>query len=36
MKNPKNGKYGILFMYTIGPQCKILNYGFKWKVMGTD
>ena len=23
-------------MYTIVPQCKILNYGLKWEVRGTD
>ena len=32
----KNGKYWILYMHTIGPQCKILNYGFKWQVRGAD
>ena len=32
----KNGKYWILYMYTIVPQCKILNYGLKWAVRGAD
>ena len=36
MKNPKNGKYWILYMYNIVPQCKILNYGLKWEVRGID
>ena len=34
MKNSKFGKSWILYMYTLGPQCKIFNYhlheGHKW------
>ena len=29
MKNSKFGKSWILYMYTLGPQCKIFNYGFQ-------
>ena len=29
MKNSKFGKSWILYMYTVGPQCKILNYGLQ-------
>ena len=29
MKNSKFGKSWILYMYTLGPQCKILNYGLQ-------
>ena len=25
----QNGKSWILYMYTIGPQCKIFNYGLQ-------
>ena len=28
-KNAKFRKSWILYMYTVGPQCKILNYGLK-------
>ena len=29
LKHSKFGKSYILYMYTVGPQCKILNYGLK-------
>ena len=29
IKNSKFGKSWILYMYTVGPQCKILNYGLQ-------
>ena len=29
MKNSKFGKSWILYMYTVGSQCKILNYGYR-------
>ena len=34
MQNSKFGKSWILYMYTVGPQCKILNYGFQRELMG--
>ena len=34
MKNSKFGKSWILYMYTVGPQCKILNYGLQRELMG--
>ena len=34
MKNSKFGKSWILYMYTVGPQCKIFNYGFQRELMG--
>ena len=34
MKNFKFGKSWILYMYTVGPQCKILNYGWQRELMG--
>ena len=33
-KNAKFGKSWILYMYTVGPQCKILNYGLQRELMG--
>ena len=33
-KNSKLGKYWILYMYTVGPQCKIFNYGSQEELMG--
>ena len=33
-KNAKFGKYWILYMYTVGPQCKIFNYGLQEELMG--
>ena len=29
IKNSEFGKYWILYMYTVGPQCKIFNYGLQ-------
>ena len=34
MKNSEFGKSWILYMYTVGPQCKILNYGLQEELMG--
>ena len=34
MKNSKFGKTQILYMYTVGPQCKIFNYGLQRELMG--
>ena len=34
IKNSKLGKYWILYMYTVGPQWKILNYGSQRELMG--
>ena len=34
MKNSEFGKSWILYMYTLGPQCKIFNYGLQSEVMG--
>ena len=34
MQNSKFGKSGILYMYTVGPQCKIFNYGLQEELMG--
>ena len=34
MKNSKFGKSWILYMYTLGPQCKIVNYGLQEELMG--
>ena len=34
MKNSKFGKSCILYMYTVGPQCKIFNYGLQEELMG--
>ena len=34
MKNSKFGKSRILYMYTVGPQCKIFNYGLQEELMG--
>ena len=34
MKNSKFGKSCILYTYTLGPQCKIFNYGFQEQLMG--
>ena len=33
-KNAKFGKYWILYTYTLGPQCKIFNYGLQEELMG--
>ena len=33
MKNSKFGKSWILYMYTLGPQCKIFNYGLQRELM---
>ena len=33
MKNSKFEKSWILYMYTLGPQCKIFNYGLQEKLM---
>ena len=33
-KNAKFGKYRILYMYPVGPQCKIFNYGLQEELMG--
>ena len=32
-KNAKFGKSWILYMYTVGPQCKIFNYGLQEELM---
>ena len=34
MKNSEFGKSWILYMYTLGPQCKIFNYGLEEELMG--
>ena len=34
MKNSKFGKSWILYMYTLGPQWKIVNYGLQEELMG--
>ena len=34
IKNSKFGKSWILYMYTLGPQCKIFNFGLQREVMG--
>ena len=34
IKNSKFGKSWILYMYTVGPQCKIFNYGLQEELMG--
>ena len=34
MQNSKFGKSWILYMYTVGPQCKIFNYGLQEELMG--
>ena len=34
MKNSKFGKSWILYMYTVGPQCRIFNYGLQEELMG--
>ena len=34
MKNSKFGKSWILYMYTLGPQCKIFIYGLQEELMG--
>ena len=34
MKNSEFGKSWILYMYTVGPQCKIFNYGLQRELMG--
>ena len=34
MKNSKFGKSWILYKYTVGPQCKIFNYGLQEQLMG--
>ena len=34
IKNSKFGKSRILYMYTVGPQCKIFNYGLQEELMG--
>ena len=34
MKNSEFGKSWILYMYTVGPQCKIVNYGLQEEHMG--
>ena len=34
MKNSKFGKSWILYMYTLGPQYKIFNYGLQRELMG--
>ena len=34
MKNSKFEKSWILYMYTLGPQCKIFNYGLQEELMG--
>ena len=33
-KNAKFGKSWILYMYTVGPQCNIFNYGLQEELMG--
>ena len=35
IKNSKSGKSWILYMYIVGPQCKIFNYGLQEELMGT-
>ena len=34
IKNSEFGKSWILYMYTVGPQCKIFNYGLQEELMG--
>ena len=34
IKNSEFGKYWILHMYAVGPQCKIFNYGLQEELMG--
>ena len=34
MQNSKFEKSGVLYMYTLGPQCKIFNYGLQEELMG--
>ena len=34
MENSKLGKYRILYMYTVGPQCQIFNYSLQEEHMG--
>ena len=34
MKNSEFGKSWILYMYTVGPQCQIFNYGLQEVLMG--
>ena len=34
IKNSEFGKSWILYMYPVGPQCKILNYGLQEELMG--
>ena len=34
MKNSEFGKSWILYMYTVGPQCRIFNYGLQEELMG--
>ena len=36
IKNSEFGKSWILYMYTVGPQCKILNYGLQEELMGAN
>ena len=36
MKNSKFGKSWILYMYTLGPQCQIFNYGLQEELMGAN
>ena len=33
-KIPEFGKSWILYMYTLGPQCQIFNYGLQEELMG--
>ena len=34
IKNSKFGKSWILYMYTLGPQCKMFHYGIQEELMG--
>ena len=34
IENSKFGKSLILYMYTVGPQCKYFNYGLQEELMG--
>ena len=34
IKNLEFGKSCILYMYTVGPQCQIFNYGLQEELMG--
>ena len=36
LKNSKGGKYWILDMYTLKPQCKIFKYGLEEELMATE